>query len=385
MKEGWEYKKFDEVFDLQMGKTPSRDNPLYWGGKNIWVSIADLQGKYIGSSKECISDSAVSESGIKVVHKDTVIMSFKLSVGRSAITTTDLYTNEAIMSFSPKPEYKIIPDYIYYYLKGYKWVGANKAVMGMTLNKKSISSNTFAIPEYIVQQQIVSELDLLSGAMEKQKAQLEELDKLAQSIFYDMFGDPVIDKVFEISLLGDLVGDLKYGTGTPPTFSPNGYKFIRATNIKKGGIVEDNLVYIDEIEASKLEKCKLTNKDLIIVRSGVNAGDVCRIGDEYAGQYAGYDIIITVDLKIIDTIYLNSVLNNRSYIDHVIKPMTRRAAQPHLNAQQVKSMPIPLPPIALQQEFASKVEAIESMKAKVRQSLSETETLFNSRMDYYFN
>ncbi len=244
---------------------------------------------------------------------------------------------------------------------------------------------SFPMPKLSHQQQIVSELDLLSGVIEKQKTQLEELDKLAQSIFYDMFGDPVTNETQIRFPLGELIDNIKYGTSTPPSLSLSGFKFIRATNIKNGGIVEENMMFIDGGEASRLEKCKLTNKDLIIVRSGVNAGDVCRIGNEYAGQYAGYDIIITANTEKINTIYLNTVLNNPDYIDLIIKPMTRRAAQPHLNAQQVKSMPIPLPPLSLQQEFAVKIEAIEAMKAKVRQSLKEAETLFNSRMDYYFN
>ena len=60
MREGWTYKKFSDLFDLQMGKTPSRNNPLYWKGQNTWVSISDLQHKYIDSSKENITDKAVS-------------------------------------------------------------------------------------------------------------------------------------------------------------------------------------------------------------------------------------------------------------------------------------------------------------------------------------
>lgn len=146
MKQGWEIKKLGEVFNLQMGKTPSRDNNEYWGGTNTWVAISDLQGKYIGTSKEHITDKALADSKIKKVKAGTVIMSFKLSVGRAAITTEDLYTNEAIMAFNLNDAYKLKPDYIYYYLKGYKWEGANKAVMGITLNKATISQNNIAIP-----------------------------------------------------------------------------------------------------------------------------------------------------------------------------------------------------------------------------------------------
>ena len=389
MKEGWEYKKLGEVCQRitdgshNPPKGISSSNYLMISSQNVFNDRIILNDVRYLSKEDFLKEDKRTH-----IKTNDVLLTIVGTIGRCAVVkegvgNITLQRSVAVLS----PSSKINPRYLMYCCIGNN-DNLNKNAHGVAqrgIYLKQLEKVIIPVPSIENQQQIVSELDLLSGAIEKQKAQLEELDNLAQSIFYDMFGDPVYDKLYEISLLSDLIDNLKYGTSTPPSFSPNGYKFIRATNIKKGGIVEDNMVYIDEIEASKLEKCKLTNKDLIIVRSGVNAGDVCRIGDEYAAQYAGYDIIITVDLKKIDTIYLNSVLNNRSYIDFVIKPMTRRAAQPHLNALQVKSMPIPLPPFSLQQEFASKIEAIESMKAKVRQSLTEAETLFNSRMDYYFN
>lgn len=280
-----------------------------------------------------------------------------------------------------KPIKELNAKFLYHFLKWY-----NVPSMGYSRHYKFLREINMPIPPMSEQQQIVAELDLLSGMIEKQKAQIEELDKLSQSIFYDMFGDPVTnEKGWEVKNLESLLSDLKYGTGTPPKFSDSGFKFIRATNIKGGYVVEDNMFYISSEEAEKIEKCKLQINDMIIVRSGVNAGDVCRISEEYVGQYAGYDIIVSINSELSNTIFLNVLMNNRDYVETIIKPLTRRAAQPHLNAQQVKSFLIPLPPLSLQQEFAEKIEAIEAMKAKVRQSLKESETLFNSRMDYYFN
>ena len=178
MREGWKKEKFEDVFDLQMGKTPSRDNPSYWDGTNTWVSISDMKDKkYISKSKEQISDIAVKDSGIKQVKKGTAIMSFKLSIGKTAIAEEDLFTNEAIMAFNVRDGYGITPDYIYYYLRGYKWDGANKAVMGATLNKKTIASNYFSYPSLPEQERIVAELDCLSDIIEKQKQQLKKLLK----------------------------------------------------------------------------------------------------------------------------------------------------------------------------------------------------------------
>ena len=109
--------KLKDAFELQMGKTPARNNSQYWDGNNKWISIADIgkAGKFISDTKECITDSAVAKSGIKAVPKGTLIMSFKLSIGKTAITAEDMFTNEAIMAFIDKGVYDIDTNYLYHY------------------------------------------------------------------------------------------------------------------------------------------------------------------------------------------------------------------------------------------------------------------------------
>ena len=381
----WERKRFDEVFDLQMGKTPDRKNFDYFGGVNLWVSIRDLGEKYIGESNEKITDKAITDTGIKMVAKGTVVMSFKLTVGKCGIAAKDLYTNEAIMAFNQRPGFSIDSSFLYYYLQGYCWEGANKAVMGMTLNKATISRQKMEFPPLADQQAIVRELDKINKLIGLKKSQLTDLDSLAQSIFYEMFGDPVKGIKFERSTIGNIITNIKYGTGSPPQFSDSGFCFIRATNIKNGHIDSKDMVYIDANEASRIEKCRLSSNDLIIVRSGVNAGDTSNIPTEYVGHYAGYDIIITVNKELVNTTYINGVLNNKDYVRMIIKPLTRRAAQPHLNSQQVQGMSIPLPPLPRQQSFAARINAIEQQKQRISASIKDLETILASRMQYWFD
>ena len=104
--------KLPELFDMYMGKTPDRNNPEYWeNGTHPWISIADMtsNGKLVTHTKECITDKAIRETGIKPINYNTVIMSFKLSVGKVskvATVSTPAYSNEAIMAFEipPVPE-----------------------------------------------------------------------------------------------------------------------------------------------------------------------------------------------------------------------------------------------------------------------------------------
>ena len=185
--------KLKDAFNLQMGKTPSRADLSMWGGNNKWISIADIGSakKYISSTKECITDEGVSRSGIKVVPEGTVIMSFKLSIGKTAIVSEDMYTNEAIMAFIDNGTYCIDPNYLYHLCCGTDWTqGGNKAVMGLTLNKATLSEMEIELPTIEEQREIASKLDQLDAIIEKRHDELNMIEQLVKSRFIELFGDP---------------------------------------------------------------------------------------------------------------------------------------------------------------------------------------------------
>lgn len=220
--------KLAELFDLQMGKTPSRNNPMYWDSKDhAWISIADLSetdGKYVKRTKEFLSDKAIAESGIKEIPKNTVVMSFKLSIGKVAITPEVMYSNEAIMAFIDKGIEKIIPDYLYYLFLHKNWnIGTNKAVMGITLNKKVLSDITVRLHSVKEQKTIVSVLDKVYELIEKRKLQIQLLDNLIKARFVEMFnnkGYPILrwNEVFDTTT-GKLDSNAMVEDGEYPFFT----------------------------------------------------------------------------------------------------------------------------------------------------------------------
>lgn len=389
MKQGWKTCKFADVFDLQMGKTPSRDNPTYWGDDNMWVSIADMnEQKYMSATKEGITDVAVQESGIKPIPKGTVIMSFKLSIGKVSIATSKLYTNEAIMGFIEKEEGTLVPEYLYYYLKGYKWEGANKAAMGMTLNKKTIAENTISYPPIAEQEKIVAELDCLSGIIEKKKQQLKELDNLAQSIFYEMFGDPVEnDKGWETAKLKDSVIEMflgPFGSALKTECYVDkdaSYCMVYEQKhaIRKTLNLETH--YINQSKYNELKRFEVHSGDFIMSCRGT-IGEIYRLPND-----APMGIIhpSVMKIRIKEDIY-NPIFFNR-LLSRIIKNETTsgNCVQMAITAKELGARKPILPPLKIQQDFASKIESIEKQKELIAQSIKETETLFNSRMDYYFN
>ena len=180
----WNMVKLSDVFTLQMGKTPSRNNPAYWDGDHQWLSIADfgLNGKFITKTKEYITDVAVAESGIKTTPPNTVVMSFKLSIGKTAITVKDIFTNEAIMSFVDKGIYPIDVNYVYHLFNGKDWSeGSNKAVMGTTLNKATLSQVVIPLPPIEIQHKIAANLDKVSNLIDLCNTTLNKLDTIVKS------------------------------------------------------------------------------------------------------------------------------------------------------------------------------------------------------------
>ena len=154
--------KLRQAFDLQMGKTPARNRLDYWSGDRKWISIADVgnAGKLITKTKESITEAGIEGSGIKVVPQGTVIMRFKLSIGKTAITSEGMYTNEAIMAFIDNGKFAVDADYLYHLCCGTNWTaGTNKAVMGLTINKATFLEKEIPLPDINEQREIATKLD----------------------------------------------------------------------------------------------------------------------------------------------------------------------------------------------------------------------------------
>jgi type I restriction enzyme S subunit len=381
MKDNTRY-KFSDVFELQMGKTPDRKNMEFWnGGNNVWASIGDMgNGKYISQSKELITDNAVSCSQIKMVPRDTVIMSFKLSIGKVCITSVDLYTNEAIMAFINKGQLDICNDYLYYLLQCYKWNG-NRAAMGMTINKAIIGESQFSVPPLPVQQRIVSHLDKINEIIDKLRDTLNVLNKAEQAIFYDMFGDPVEnEKGWETTKLNEiaLIGDGLHGT---PLYDDNGIcYFINGNNLREGEIVfTDSTLRVDDTEKDKY--FIPFNDNTILISINGTVGNIAYYNNEniILGKSACY---INLERNI-DKRYIFSLLKS-DYFKHYALGEATGSTIKNVSLKTMRNFLVPVPPLSLQQSFASRIEVIEAQKQKIQTSIDKFQEMLNGAMDNYF-
>lgn len=171
----WELKRLADICEIKLGKTPSRSDKSYWDeekiGNNIWVSIADLtklNSRSIADSKEYITDKGASL--FKPVKAGTLLMSFKLSIGKLAYANCDLYTNEAIVALPIKDNKKIIKEFLYYFLQYYDWDKETEndvKLKGKTLNKAKLNEIKIPLPSLPTQQKIVAKLDAIFTEIDK--------------------------------------------------------------------------------------------------------------------------------------------------------------------------------------------------------------------------
>ena len=384
MREDWDIRLFKDVFDLQMGKTPDRKNFSLFEGDNTWVSIKDLDGKYISSSKECISDEAAKN--IKLVKRGTVIMSFKLTVGKTAIAGKDLYTNEAIMAFNLRNGYDIDASFLYYYLKNYRWEGSNKAVMGITLNKATISKHKIAIPPKPTQLSIVSELDKLNELIQIKKEQLKDYDALAQSIFYEMFGDPVVnEKGWEVMSLGDICEITSSKRVFANEYVDMGVPFYRSKEVieKSKQLPISVELYISESHYDKIKSSFGVPQigDILVTAVGT-IGKIWVVDTNEPFYFKDGNLVWLRKIKGVHSEYFRYSLFY--LIDEYKKVNANGAAYNALTIAKLKLMLCPLPPLSLQQSFAHKIEQIERQKAAVQRTIKDLETLLAVRMQYWF-
>ena len=183
---GWSESLVKDEFKLSMGKTPARNNPECWdNGNHKWVSISDMSSytRYTGDTSEYITDYAIADSGIKPVPKGTIIMSFKLSIGRTAITSEDIYTNEAIMAFADFDEKKFNIDFLHFLIANKNWLlGAKQAVKGQTLNKESIGNAKIIIPPIEMQEEFASIYKQADKSSSELRKSIEAIDQVIKSI-----------------------------------------------------------------------------------------------------------------------------------------------------------------------------------------------------------
>jgi len=391
MKRNWEYKKLGEVCTIERGGSPRpiekfiTDDP---NGLN-WIKIGDaVEGsKYITSTKEKIKPEGLKKT--RLVHKGDFILSNSMSFGRPYILDIDgcIHDGWLVIHDENKVFDKI---YLYYLLSSPNMYSEFKrlAVGGVVnnLNSQLVRNVSVAIPPLEEQSRIVAKLDLLTGIIDKQNAQFKELDNLAQAIFYDMFGDPIENpKGWAFEKLENVcsnIVDCPHSTPKKVDYKTE-YPCIRTSELKGGSISWTSMQYLEKEEYEiRIARLKPVAGDIVFGREGT-IGDAVILPEGYNFSLGQRTMLLRANSALMLNHFLHRTLMSE-WVKRQIDAVNVSSTVAHLNIKDFRQFNIPLPPLAIQQSFAEKIQSIEKQKETIRASIADTQKLLDYTMDKYF-
>ncbi len=380
MRKGWEYKKLGEVCTLisDGSHNPPKgiDHSLYRmiSSQNVFddnLQITEDNVRYITESDHLCENKRTK------LQKDVVLLTIVGTIGRSCV----LKGNEGCLTLQRSvaalhPSDQIMPRYLMHCLIGNRHT-LNQEAHGIAqkgIYLKQLSSLSIPLPPKSTQLAIVSELDKINELIRLKKEQLKDFDNLAQSLFYEMFGDPVEnEKGWEVKKIKDIA---KYYNGVAheqDVDKDGDFVLINAKFISSEGQIK---------KYSSIQRFPLLKNDIVMVLSDLPNGKSlakCFLIDE--------DNKYTLNQRICcfrgfegSSVYLKNIINRNPYL----LSFDNGKGQTNLRKGDVEKLPIPLPPIPLQRLFAQRIEQIEREKSEVQKSIQDLETLLASRMQYWF-
>ena len=383
--------RIKELGDIVTGNTPSKKNLDYYNSEDIPFfkpdSLDENEVAYLTTAKEYLSSNAKSVA--RIVPRETVLFSCIGSIGKIGITNVDNSSfNQQINAIIPNKEI-ILPKYLCYALKYNKkkiQAIANAAVVPI-INKTQFSEFEISIHQKEEQVKVVKILDQAQELIDKRKAQIEALDELIQSVFYDMFGDPGLNsKGWETGRISDIIVKTQYGTSTKANETEGEYAVLRMNNITYSGNWDfKSLKYVDLDEKDR-EKYLVYKGEVLFNRTNSKelVGKTAVYKREKPMAYAGYLVKATPNNRA-NGQFIASYMNTK-YTKSLLFNMAKNiVGMANINAEEFKNIKVYIPPIEIQDQFAEIVENIEKQKELLNERLVELENNFNSLMQRAFN
>ena len=392
MRQGWEYKKLGDVCTIERGGSPRpitdyiTDSP---DGVN-WIKIGDAKegSKYITSTKEKIKKEGVKKS--RYVHKGDFILSNSMSFGRPYILDVDGCIHDGWLVIHDDNNV-FIKDYLYYLLASpVMYAKFNQLAVGgvvNNLNSALVRKVEIPIPNMTTQEVIVKELDKINKLISLKKQQLADYDNLAQSIFYEMFGDPLEnEKGWEVKKLSNNVQEMflgPFGSALKvDSYVDKKDAFCMVYEQKhaiQGRLDLDNH-FINEEKYNSLRRFEVKGGDFIMSCRGT-IGKLYKLPND-APKGIIHPSLMKIRIKedVYDSTYFKYML-----VKIVANERTNgNCVQMAITAKELGKKTLPLPPLPLQQAFAQRIELIEQQKAEIQSTIADLETLLASRMQYWF-
>ncbi|MDR3293668.1 MAG: restriction endonuclease subunit S [Clostridiales bacterium] len=365
-------KKLGEIVDFDLGKTPPRHEMQYWiDGSYSWVSIADMvENGVVESTKEKVSEIAYTQIfNKKLIPKVTLIMSFKLTIGRVSILGLDAFHNEAVISIYPHKE--VLQDFLFIFLPLLTKSGKKKdAIKGATLNSKSLKDLQIPLPPLAEQAHMVERFKALEPLI-AEYAKLErereyndvnlpsQLKKsILQSAITGELTNADISKWKECKLgeIAEVKGGKRLPAGRQLSIEKTEKIYIRITDMGNQTISNANLRYVPQDIIPLIKNYTISKDDLYLTIAG-SIGQVGVIPNEFDNMNLTENAVKLTNIKA-DKEYLLIALR-AGQIQEQFNEFTNKVGQPKLAIKRIEQVIIPLPPLDEQKRVVVKVKEYE--------------------------
>lgn len=388
---GWVYKKLGEISKIRSGGTPSRSCPEYWSNGTIpWVKIGDMSSKYVEKTQEKISHSGLDNSAAKLLEKDTLLISIFATLGEVSILKIDAACNQAIAGITVDPKL-ISTDYLYYYLIHIKnnIKDRGRGVAQNNINLSILNNTQIVVPPLETQQKIVAILDKAEEIKRLRAEANAQTQKLIQSVFLDMFGDPVKNpKGWSTSRIGDVTSKISSGStplGGREVYSKSGKLFIRSQNVLMNRLNLDDVAYIDNATHTNMKRTWVNCGDVLLNITGASIGRVAWYDGENGSANVNQHVcIIRPNHKMILPEVLAFQISMPSFQQKIMMKQSGATRQA-FTFTQISDFKIILPDLALQNHFLSIMRAINGVGQKQKEQDSQLLLNKNNLLSNAFN
>lgn len=377
--------KLKKIAKVLSGSTAPKDNEFSENNGKPFIRAGHLEELCNGKSLmelPKIEESVAQNRKMVLVPENTILFAKSgMSILKNRVykTTHEAYIVNHLAAIICSNE--IEPDYLYYFFRANP---PSRLVLDSSypsIRLSDIGEIDIDLPSKAIQKKISKLLKQAEEIIFKRKAQIEALDQLTQSVFLEMFGDPVTNKTWERRLLKD-IADVRDGTHDSPKYVPSGYPLVTSKNIKNGKIDLSNVNYISEEDFININKrSKVDIGDIIMPMIGTIGNPI--IVDEQPNFAIKNVALIKFNNPLVVNIYLKYLLDSH-YLDYILNKNKRGGTQKFLSLTDIRNMEIPLPPRDLQDKFSEIVKKVDSQKAILHKSLRELEKNFNSLMQRAF-
>lgn len=378
-----------DIFRITSGGTPSRRIAEYYeDGKIHWIKTGDLHNKYIESASEFITQEALNSSSTKLYPKGTVLIAmYGATIGACSILNIEACTNQACAAFTPNEG--VNNEYLYYWFKFNKnnFVRAGAGGAQPNISATFLKQYKIPLPPLPVQKQIAAVLEKADTLRNQCQQMEQELNSLAQSVFLDMFGDPVANpKGFELVPLGGL-SEVQIGPfGTmlhKSDYVSGGIPLINPTHIAKSLIVPSDDLTITISKYNELPQYHLKEGDIIMGRRG-EMGRCAIVSGSAVGYFCGTgSLFIRPNQKRLKPQYLNDLLSSLP-MKRWFEEQSLGATMANLNKGIVSAVMVPLPSIDFQVRYEEVLKNISERLQNNSILKNEIEVNFNSLMQRAF-